>query len=199
MHPHGKLATGALGAVLLLGLGACATEPAYVVPSTPAERIAALARDLDLAAVQLHGDQPDPFITDLRAAGLPEGCAIWRAHRVVDDIGLPTHLADLQGAADRLLLDAYDAALPGGTGRAFDWQKVAAHPERGTLWLSGGIRPENVVRADALGCHGLDLSSGVERRPGDKDLDRLEALFALRRSGASLKETFEGDTERQAQ
>lgn len=42
MHPHGKLATGALGAVLLLGLGACATEPAYVVPSTPAERIAAL-------------------------------------------------------------------------------------------------------------------------------------------------------------
>ncbi|MEZ4445766.1 MAG: bifunctional indole-3-glycerol-phosphate synthase TrpC/phosphoribosylanthranilate isomerase TrpF [Polyangiaceae bacterium] len=155
----------------------------------PAERIAAIARDLDLSAVQLHGDQPDAFLAALRAAGLPDGCAIWRAHRVADTDALPARFAELQGPADRLLLDAYDAALPGGTGRAFDWQTLAAHPDRGTIWLSGGIRPENVVRADALGCHGLDLSSGVERRPGDKDLDRLEALFALRRSGESKEAT----------
>ena len=47
----------------------------------------------------------------------------------------------------------------------------------------------NVAEADALGCWALDLSSGVERRPGDKDLDRVEELFAQRR-GAPPKGTM---------
>ncbi|MEQ9319411.1 MAG: hypothetical protein RIF41_09630, partial [Polyangiaceae bacterium] len=82
---------------------------------------------------------------------------------------------------DRLLLDAYVKGMPGGTGARFDWAAVREHPERGDLVLSGGIAPDNVAEADAVGCWALDLSSGVERRPGDKDLDLVEELFAQRR------------------
>jgi phosphoribosylanthranilate isomerase len=111
---------------------------------------------------------------------LPEGCRIWKAHRVRDD---DDALPALDGA-DRLLLDAYVRGRPGGTGSRFDWGRLSTDPHREAIVLSGGINPSNVVEADLLGCWGLDLSSGVERRPGEKDLDLIEELFAARRNGA---------------
>jgi phosphoribosylanthranilate isomerase len=87
--------------------------------------------------------------------------------------------------ADFLLIDAKpprDAALPGGNGRPFDWGLARDfHPARPWL-LSGGLDPETVEAAIALsGASGVDVSSGVERAPGEKDPVRIRAFVAAAR------------------
>jgi indole-3-glycerol phosphate synthase / phosphoribosylanthranilate isomerase len=138
--------------------------------------VADLAEALELSAVQLHGNEDAAYVQKLRPA-LPAGCAIWKAHRVSG----PGDAQAPEVGADRLLLDAFVRGVVGGTGTRFDWDLVKHHPARKSLVLSGGIAPDNVADADALGCWAIDLSSGVERRPGDKDLDLIEGLFAARR------------------
>jgi indole-3-glycerol phosphate synthase/phosphoribosylanthranilate isomerase len=145
------------------------------VDAAPSD-IATAARALDLHAVQLHGDESADDIAALRAL-LPD-VAIWKAQRVG-----PRRSLDALGA-DRLLLDAYRHDAQGGTGRRFDWDVARAHPLLSELVLSGGITPDNAVDAMALGCWALDLSSGVERAPGEKDAGRIDALLsALRGKG----------------
>ena len=75
-----------------------------------------------------------------------------------------------------------DAALPGGNGRPFDWGLARDfHPARPWL-LSGGLDPETVEAAIALsGASGVDVSSGVERAPGEKDPVRIRAFVAAAR------------------
>jgi indole-3-glycerol phosphate synthase/phosphoribosylanthranilate isomerase len=139
-------------------------------------RVATAARELDLHAVQLHGYETREYVAELRKL-LPGSCAIWKATRVGD----PRDGAAIDVGADRLLLDAYREGQLGGTGTAFDWVTVQSHPSRRELILSGGIDPHNVAHADALDCWALDLSSGVESAPGEKDPDRIQSLFhALR-------------------
>jgi len=82
-------------------------------------------------------------------------------------------------AADLILFDAKPPsagpeALPGGNGLPFDWRLLA--PIRGKMpfMLSGGLTPDNVAEAVALtGATMVDVSSGVERAPGEKDPDRV--------------------------
>lgn len=156
-----------------------------VFVDAPMDEVVEQAHALDLSAVQLHGHEDRAYVEALRLR-LPEGCAIWAAHRVTGQESAPPLASDR--GADRLILDAYVRGIPGGTGARFDWATVRDHPQRAALVLSGGIGPDNVTEADALGCWALDLSSGVERRPGDKDLDLVEELFTERR----------GTSERQA-
>jgi indole-3-glycerol phosphate synthase/phosphoribosylanthranilate isomerase len=139
----------------------------------PVAEIDALARALDLAAVQLHGDEDEGTVAALKAS-LPAGCEVWKARRIEDAI------ADMPGA-DRLVCDGFAAGVRGGTGKRFDWSLVAARADRERLVLAGGITADNAAEAEALGCHAIDLSSGVERAPGDKDHDKLAALFAALR------------------
>jgi indole-3-glycerol phosphate synthase/phosphoribosylanthranilate isomerase len=141
-------------------------------------RVAALAGELELSAVQLHGEESADYVGALRQR-LPEGCELWKAVRVQDE--LPTRA---ESGADRLLLDAFSKDKRGGTGRRFDWALLADHPEKERLILSGGISPENAAEAAAQGLWALDLNSGVERAPGEKDPARLAALqVALRGEG----------------
>lgn len=134
-----------------------------------------VARELGLAAVQLHGDETREAVAAVRAA-LPEGCAVWKAHRTRDAIESPS-----RWGADRLLVDTYVEGEPGGTGRRFDWSLFTAHPEHGDMILSGGITPDTAVDADACGGYAIDLASGVESAPGRKDEDKIAALFAALR------------------
>lgn len=90
------------------------------------------------------------------------------------------------GARPRaIVLDAFDPAREGGTGKAFRWEWVAAAREAGQLagWppiiLAGGLNPDNV--AHAIGMvqpYGVDVSSGVEVEgsPGRKDVNKLRAF-----------------------
>ena len=86
--------------------------------------------------------------------------------------------------ADRLVLDAYHPEARGGTGTRFDWRLAADHPDRAHIVVAGGLTPLNAPIADAVGAGMLDVSSGVEEKPGIKSRARLGAFFgALRGTG----------------
>jgi phosphoribosylanthranilate isomerase len=79
-----------------------------------------------------------------------------------------------RGIADLILFDARapeDSPLPGGNGSAFDWSALAGVKDKVAYMLSGGLTPDNVAEAiRATGAGIVDVSSGVEARPGEKDL-----------------------------
>ncbi len=86
--------------------------------------------------------------------------------------------------ADMLLFDAKPPrrvdALPGGNGLAFDWRLIAGHQWRRPWMLSGGLTAELLPEAVRIsGAGAVDVSSGVERRPGDKDPDRIREFLAV--------------------
>jgi indole-3-glycerol phosphate synthase/phosphoribosylanthranilate isomerase len=133
------------------------------------EDIAAHAGELALSAVQLHGSESPRTVERLRAL-LPPGCQVWKAARVRERIPLRA-----ESGADRLLLDGP------ATARSFDWSLLAEYPERSEVVLAGGLRPDNVAAAAALGSFALDVSSGVEASPGHKDPARISEFFRARR------------------
>jgi len=133
--------------------------------------IASLARDLQLAAVQLHGQEAPEMVARVRGL-VPVECAVWKAVAVTERA--PRREAT---GADRVVLDA---KTPGG-GRPFDWKLLAGYAELGESVLAGGLRAENAASAAALGAYALDVSSGVESAPGRKDPNRLKAFFTARR------------------
>ena len=87
--------------------------------------------------------------------------------------------------ADRLLFDARppaDATRPGGLGNTFDWTLLKGVDARVPWMLSGGLDPGNVTEAIAVtGAPGVDVSSGVERAPGEKDPGRIRAFIRAAR------------------
>jgi phosphoribosylanthranilate isomerase len=100
---------------------------------------------------------------------------------------------DVLGAAryedvtDLLLFDAKPprrpAALPGGNGLAFDWRLIARRSWRCPWMLSGGLTAELLPEAVRIsGAAAVDVSSGVESRPGVKDLDKIRAFLAAARA-----------------
>jgi indole-3-glycerol phosphate synthase/phosphoribosylanthranilate isomerase len=139
------------------------------------ERVARIARDLRLDAVQLHGEEGPEIVAAVRAR-VPFGCEVWKAVRVLR--GAPRLEAT---GADRMLLDGWDRAARGGTGSRFDWNLVAGHPDRTRIVLAGGLTPEVAARAGGLGFAALDVCSGVEEVPGIKSRTRLAGFFAALR------------------
>jgi phosphoribosylanthranilate isomerase len=129
-----------------------------------------------LTAIQLHGDEPPQLCQELRQA-LP-GVELIKAIRVrcLDTLNQATTYRDV---VDTLLLDAYHPHLFGGTGARLDWATLQTWRSPRPWFLAGGITPDNVQQAlTILRPDGIDLSSGLERAPGDKDLDKVAALFA---------------------
>jgi phosphoribosylanthranilate isomerase len=145
------------------------------------EQILATVTTANLNVVQLHGGESPEFCYQL-ATRLPTGTEIIKALRIRQ----PADLAQAQNYedwVDRLLLDAYHPAAFGGTGLTLDWAQLQTFRPACPWFLAGGLTPDNVQAALAL-VHpdGIDLSSGVERSPGDKDLAKVKALFAVLQS-----------------
>lgn len=142
------------------------------------DELLALARDLNLAAVQLHGGVERATISRLRASFNGE---IWAVLRLANG-ELPPEAAALFDEADAVVLDAHVPGLLGGTGVALPWENLVARvrplrDRRARLVLAGGLRPENVREAiDLLRPDVVDVSSGVETAPGIKDHARMRAF-----------------------
>ena len=126
-----------------------------------------------LAALQVHA-KPE------RAAALQSrfGVPVWRAVGVAGVADLP----DEAPGVTRLLLDwkaGVDAPVPGGNARAFDWSVVRGWVAPVPWVLAGGLTPGNVALAiRATGAATVDVSSGVERRRGEKDPALIAAFVA---------------------
>ncbi|EPW7974458.1 bifunctional indole-3-glycerol-phosphate synthase TrpC/phosphoribosylanthranilate isomerase TrpF [Cronobacter turicensis] len=142
-----------------------------VFRDAPVEDVVAKANAFSLAAVQLHGDEDQTYISALRAS-LPETTAIWKAQNV-SHVLPPRNLQYV----DRYVLDNGQ----GGSGQRFDWSLLEGQTLDNVM-LAGGLGADNCVQAAQLGCAGLDFNSGVEYAPGIKDSDKLAAVFRTLRA-----------------
>lgn len=139
--------------------------------------------------LQLHGKESPQRVAELKARyGLPVMKAV--AVREAADLEV---IGAYRGIADRFLLDAkppLGAELPGGNGIPFDWALLASLDGKQDYMLSGGLNAANIGEAlRAARPPGIDISSGVESAPGEKDPDLIRAFFnavrAARRSNAA--------------
>jgi phosphoribosylanthranilate isomerase len=157
----------------ILGQAESAALPVGVFVNETVENIARICRTAGIRIVQLHGDEDARMIETLRS----------RNFHVFKSLAV--HDADSFKAfeklrPDRFLLDAVHPGFRGGSGKTFNWDLLDKRPrivEQSIV--AGGLGPENVARLlDRFVPWGIDLSSGVESRPGRKDPRKLETLFA---------------------
>jgi phosphoribosylanthranilate isomerase len=139
------------------------------------EEICQIVAVAGLNAVQLHGNESPQVCQQLRFA-LPT-VELIKALRVRDGAALQQAMVYEQ-CVDTLLLDAYHPNLLGGTGCTIDWAMLQSFRPCCAWLLAGGLTPDNVQAAlQLVSPDGIDLSSGVELAPGDKDLRKVERLF----------------------
>ncbi|MGB5962965.1 MAG: phosphoribosylanthranilate isomerase [Coleofasciculaceae cyanobacterium] len=192
--PEQGQAIACLGATAL-GFICVKASPRYVTPQQIQAIVAQLTKPVDcigvfadatieeifqvvgssnLSAVQLHGNESPQFCQMLRQ--MPE-VEIIKALRVKTPECL-NQAATYASYVDTLLLDAYHPQLLGGTGKTLDWATLQQFRPTYPWLLAGGLTPDNILEAlQGLQPQGIDLSSGVERSPGDKDLDKVALLF----------------------
>jgi len=127
--------------------------------------------------IQLHGPETPHRVEAIRTEA---GVEIMKALPIgsAEDVGQVASFADI---ADRVLLDAKPpkgSDRPGGLGESFDWSLLKALDPSVPFMLSGGLTPDNVAEAvRTVSPFGVDVSSGVERAPGEKDKRLIEAFI----------------------
>lgn len=169
-------------------LGARAKGRAKRVALTVDAEDATLANVVDALnpdMLQLHGSESVARVRDVRQKfGLPVIKALPVATAADLDI-VPGYAA----VSDRILFDARaprDATRPGGLGVAFDWRLLDRLPAGLLFMLSGGLTPANVAEAIAITrAPAVDVSSGVERAPGVKDIGLIRDFVRAARQPMS--------------
>ena len=144
--------------------------------------LAAIVAALRPDALQLHGKEPPARVAAIkRRFGLPVMKAIAVAARA--DLAA---VADYAGVADRLLFDACaprEETRPGGLGKSFDWRLLEKLDPGIPFMLSGGLDAGNVAEALRITrARAVDVSSGVERAPGEKDPEKIRAFVRAARA-----------------
>ncbi|MCB2129947.1 MAG: phosphoribosylanthranilate isomerase [Rhodobacteraceae bacterium] len=145
------------------------------------EELDALTGAAPFDMVQLHGKETPERVSEIkRRYGLP-------VMKVLGVAG-PGDLAALdlfQSVADQILVDAKapkGSVLPGGNGIAFDWRLLLGRVWRKPWMLAGGLTPANVAEAiRATNARQVDVASGVESSPGQKDAELVRAFIAAAR------------------
>jgi phosphoribosylanthranilate isomerase len=133
--------------------------------------------------LQFHGNESPARVADAKARfARPVMKVVSIAGP--EDVAASTRYEDV---ADMLLFDAKPPrrpdALPGGNGLAFDWELIAGRSWRRPWMLSGGLSAELLPEAVRIsGATMVDVSSGVESRPGVKDLGKIRAFLAAARA-----------------
>ena len=126
-------------------------------------------RKARLTAVQLHGSESPEYVREL------QGVRIIKAFRIGKDFD-----SEILGRYDvsAYLLDAYSECSYGGTGQTFDWERAVACSRFGRIILAGGLTANNIGNAVRMvKPWGVDVSSGIERQPGEKDPEKMRAFF----------------------
>ena len=135
------------------------------------ESIRNLVDECGLAFAQLHGDETPTFCESL-------GRPVLRALRL-HDRGSLLALAEYKGrmGVKGFVVDAYSREAYGGTGQTVDWDLAREAAHVSPILLAGGLTPGNVQEAiQHVHPYGVDISSGVEERPGKKDHEKIRAF-----------------------
>ncbi len=123
-----------------------------------------------LHVLQFHGSESDDYCAQFNRP-------FYKALRMKEGLDVHAAMAKFPSAI-AILLDAYRAGVPGGTGETFDWQRVPQDTPV-PIVLAGGLTPENVEQAiQSTQVYAVDVSGGVEAQPGKKDSDKVRAFIA---------------------
>ncbi len=155
---------------IIRGLKLSTMKAGVFVNESP-DRVHAVAGDLKLNIVQLHGDENREYIKKIK------NVKIIKAVRVknVRDVKRAVKLYSRRVFA--LLFDTFSAKARGGTGRAFNWKILRR--VKAPYFLAGGLNADNAKKAKKLlRPYGFDVNSGIESRPGKKDLKKMKSFFS---------------------
>ncbi len=142
----------------------------FVNPSV--EEVEQVLEQVHLDCLQFHGDEDETFC---RSFGIP----YMKAIRVRDGMDLDLEISKYSKSS-AILLDSYDKHVAGGTGKRFDWDIAARSVQTGAakIVLAGGLDATNVAAAiKHVRPYAVDVSSGVEKAPGTKSIERMQAFF----------------------
>jgi len=135
-----------------------------------------LLSQLPFAAVQLHGDEDQSYIDELKKhiTKLNLNTEVWKVVHLEPNGQLPSRWP----CADKILLDTQVNGQKGGTGESFNWQLLNNLPlNLPPVMLAGGLNPKNAKLAWQFPVNGLDFNSGVEVMPGVKDKKLVHSAF----------------------
>lgn len=144
----------------------------------------AIVGRVDPDLIQLHGSETPERVAEIRATfGIP----VMKVIKVLtaEDAADALRYRDV---ADLILFDAKApvstrGSLPGGNGLAFDWHLLDGVKDKVPFMLAGGLTPDTVAAAiHATGADGVDVSSGVESAPGEKDAVLIRRFIAAVRA-----------------
>jgi len=147
------------------------------------EELAAILAEADLDLLQLHGEESPARVAEIRQRSGKQVMKTVKITRSEDLEAITPYLK----VADRLLFDAKPPkgmkdALPGGNAVAFDWRILSGKSWPLPWMLAGGLTAENVAEAvEISGAEAVDVSSGVEDRPGAKNTEKIQAFIAATR------------------
>ncbi|MGH6894066.1 MAG: phosphoribosylanthranilate isomerase [Dongiaceae bacterium] len=142
-------------------------------------RIADILSRCDLDLLQLHGKETPERVANIRARF---GRQVIKAISVSEAADLD-RAAGYESVADYLMFDAKPpksmaGVLPGGNALSFDWGLLAGRRFRLPWFLAGGLTPDNLTEAVRIsGAPMVDVSSGVEDRPGEKNVSKIKAFL----------------------
>jgi len=161
----------------------CAVLPPFVTKvglfvNAKRDEIHKVLEAVPLDLLQFHGDEAP---ADCEGFGRP----YLKALRMAAGIDVLAELKAFSGAAG-ILLDSYQAGVPGGTGQTFDWSRVPTQLDQAVI-LAGGLNPQNVAMAiEQVRPYAVDVSGGVEAAKGIKDRDKMMAfMYEVQRVGTS--------------
>jgi phosphoribosylanthranilate isomerase len=136
--------------------------------------------------LQLHGHETPTRLAEIKRKFGREVMKALPVERAADLAILPDYL----DVADRLLFDARPpkgATRPGGLGAVFDWHLLEGLDLKLPFMVSGGLHAGNVAEAIRVTrAGGVDVSSGVERAPGVKDVEMIRDFVRAARASEEL-------------
>ncbi|MBW1988399.1 MAG: phosphoribosylanthranilate isomerase [Deltaproteobacteria bacterium] len=138
----------------------------------PGDMVLERAKELDLDFVQLHGSEHPEVVAALENAGV-------RVIKALFANKSPEFADADKYEATGFLLESAGGELPGGNAMAWDWSAARGAGAGRPVVLAGGLNADNLAEAvAAAGVSAVDVSSGVERAPGEKDVEKIRAFLA---------------------
>lgn len=141
-----------------------------------AEFVKQVLASVPLHVLQFHGNENESFCSSFQRPYM-------KAIRMRPDVDVAAEIARFPSSS-AILLDAYRAGVPGGTGETFDWGRVPTANNKPVV-LAGGLTPDNVASAIAeTSVYGVDVSGGVESAPGRKEATKIQTFINNARYGS---------------
>ena len=152
-----SLAAGPFVSVVALTVNSSQNELEQLLSSVP------------VSLLQFHGDEKEAFCSQFARPYV-------KALRMKEDMDVNTAVEEYQSSVG-ILLDTYVKGVPGGTGEAFNWDRVPENAAKPII-LAGGLNPANVTTAiQTANPYAVDVSGGVEATPGKKDKEKVKEFI----------------------